>query len=142
MPESLSDFRGMPNAAVLLPVLDDWKSLEQILSHLWDSLSPNYGVTFWVVDDGSSSSPPVETIFRSNWSWHLIRLGCNLGHQRAICVGLSAIISGSAQDVVIVMDSDGEDDPGNAVVLADALRSGPSDIVAAQRASRSEGTRF
>ena len=128
--------------AVLLPVLDDWQSLQHVLREVCSSFPPSHHVTVHVVNDGSQSIPSVSTIFGVNDSWTLVHLGCNLGHQRAICIGLASILESYQPDVILVMDSDGEDDPKSSYELVRTLENGKCDIVVAQRASRSEGRRF
>jgi hypothetical protein len=71
----------------------------------------------------------------------LVRLTCNLGHQRAIAVGLSFAEEREHQ-AVIVMDSDGEDRPADILSLLELHQSHPGAIVVARRAQRSEGSVF
>ena len=73
----------------------------------------------------------------------LLRLRRNLGHQRAICVGLSYIAEHHPACTTVVMDSDGEDDPHDVPrLLARAAESSGKQIVFAQRRRRSEGLIF
>jgi hypothetical protein len=137
-----------PKYAVLLPVLDDWTSVCGLLPALDLAMNEGgYQVDGYIVDDGSTRPFSV-----TEFSWDslaalrsltLIRLSQNVGHQRAIAIGLSYLYSKSHYDGVLVMDADGEDRPQDAVRLLHEfeLHNGTS-IVFAQRAKRSEGIWF
>jgi hypothetical protein len=72
----------------------------------------------------------------------LVTLRCNLGHQRAIAIGLAELAADSQFAHIAVMDADGEDAPEDlAQLLAEAARH-PGAIVVARRAQRSEAWWF
>ena len=72
-----------------------------------------------------------------------MRLLRNVGHQRALAVGLSYAHAHDLCDVVVVMDADGEDDPADVPrLLAKCAEDGNRSIVFARRAKRSEGFPF
>jgi polyisoprenyl-phosphate glycosyltransferase len=129
---------------IVIPVLNDWASLDLIitkLSHQAERNKLNFHI--FVVDDGSSEKPPC---FLGKGQAHvdiqLIRLANNLGHQRAIAIGL--VIASSFEDIgaVVVMDADGEDRPEDVPRLLNAWGEDPNLIVVAQRSERSEGLVF
>ena len=132
---------------VVIPVFDDWESLRAVLKDMARSHDPNGpGLHVIVVDDGSSTEPPADLAAVPNTgcirSLEVIRLAVNLGHQRAIAVGLSAAARRDELASVVVMDGDGEDRPGViATLLATAARH-PTQVVLARRARRSEDWRF
>ena len=65
-----------------------------------------------------------------------------LGHQRAIVFGLRQLARHVApDDVVVTMDSDGEDQPADVPRLVGAL-TGATSLVVAERTERSESLRF
>jgi hypothetical protein len=72
----------------------------------------------------------------------LIRLRNNLGHQRAIAIGLVEAAEDGSFDAVLVADSDGEDRPSDMARLLAEHRARPDAIVVARRSKRSEGLRF
>ena len=72
----------------------------------------------------------------------ILRLRRNLGHQRAICVGLCYIHDHMACDAVLVLDSDGEDRPEDAVQLIEYARKRPDWVTFAERRKRQEGFVF
>ena len=71
-----------------------------------------------------------------------MRLSNNLGHQRAIAVGL--VVASRVEDIeaVVVMDADGEDEPEDVPKLLSAWGGDANLIVVAQRNERSEGLLF
>jgi hypothetical protein len=73
----------------------------------------------------------------------MLRLRRNLGHQRAIAVGLAFIAAHGSPDVVVLMDGDGEDDPEAIPQLLEQLRERGGDVVVfAERTIRSESMMF
>jgi hypothetical protein len=67
---------------------------------------------------------------------------CNLGHQRAIAIGLGEVDQRSRYFAAVVMDSDGEDRPEDIPQLLAALRENSGHIIVARRERRSEGWLF
>jgi hypothetical protein len=72
----------------------------------------------------------------------ILHLALNLGHQRAIAVGLCAVADRAHFDAVLVMDSDGEDRPIDIAILLAASLKHPAHVVLAHRAKRSESPAF
>lgn len=129
---------------IVMPVFNDWESATRLIADLGAALSGNgFAVDVVAVDDCSSEPQPatlgpVAGIGRIE----CIALAANLGHQRAIAVGLMAIAARDDLDLVAVMDSDGEDRPADLATLAARAAAGPGRAIVAQRAKRSEGTAF
>lgn len=134
---------GSLDALVLLPVFNDWKACLIVLRGLDEVAAKQHlRLQILIVDDGSTNRLDAE-LDQDEFS-HLegidvLWLRRNLGHQRAIAVGLCYAESQLACDVTVVMDSDGEDDPNDVPRLLQKCReeSGRR-VVFAQRAKRSE----
>ena len=131
---------------ILMPVYNDWDALSLLLPMLDRALKAD-GLTAGIllVDDGSTTAPPknFETVFEAIVSVDVLSLRRNLGHQRAIAVGLSYIEANHAQASVIVMDSDGEDDPKDVPrLIRECAAHREEKIVFAARTKRSEGWTF
>jgi len=131
---------------ILIPTYNDWDALFEVLSSLDQELEALPGAFDVVVlDDGSSDPMPVEgdrrwTRFRRV---DVVRLRRNLGHQRAIAVGLCFLVSERTGRGIIVMDGDGEDQPADVSRLVPPA--GPEEqrtVVFAERIRRSEGFVF
>ena len=102
--------------AIVTPVLDDWRSFAALLGDISHQFT-GAGLAFrvYAVDDGSLAVfDPASVVLPADScivSIEVIRLTVNLGHQRAIAVGLCTIADAGDIDGVLVMDSDGEDRP-------------------------------
>lgn len=130
----------------LTPVYNDWESFQVLLNHIEKIQSENtteFIFTIIAVNDGSSEECLTETK-NSSLPITIINLKINIGHQRAIAVGLQYIYNEvSDYDYVIVMDSDGEDKPEDITQLIQKSESGnASKIIFAQRKKRQESLLF
>lgn len=128
--------------AIVTPIYED----KEASSQLFINLAKEFGAEVFLVavDDGSVREPvDVQSLKAAGLSGVVIRLKRNVGHQRAIAIGLSYLSDNLAGvDRVVVMDSDGEDIPASIRVLLDALRSDQFDVAVAERRSRVETVRF
>jgi hypothetical protein len=133
--------------AIVTPVLDDWDSFSALVGEISERFA-GCGVAFHIcaVDDGSALPFDAAGIAlpRSSCvaSIEIVRLAANLGHQRAIAVGLCAVADASEIDAVVVMDCDGEDRPADIAALLAASARQPRHVVFAGRAKRSEPRAF
>ncbi|HTS50305.1 MAG TPA: glycosyltransferase [Bryobacteraceae bacterium] len=128
---------------VLIPLFNDWEAADLLLDGL-DSAGAHIPAPLEVllIDDGSTQDPPsgfAQRRFKSLQAVDILRLRRNLGHQRAIAVGLVYVYENRPCQAVIVMDSDGEDRPEDIQRLLDRFqRDGASSIVFAARSKRLE----
>lgn len=128
--------------AVVMPVYED----QEASTRLFRELFSQFGDTVYVVavDDGSIREPiHIEALESVGLKGVVIKLNRNVGHQRAIAIGLNYVaehLPGISSTVV--MDSDGEDTPASIRPLIESLRSPKVDVVVAQRKSRVESIRF
>jgi hypothetical protein len=131
---------------ILIPVYEDWEALHTVIERLDEELTRHELRASIVLVDDASSSVPEEIVphhLRAIESVRLVTLRRNLGHQRAIAVGLAYAHEHLACDVVVVMDADGEDDPADVPrLIAECAAGNFQRIMFARRAKRSEGVRF
>jgi hypothetical protein len=133
--------------ALITPVLDDWESFAALVSAI-DALytERDFSLRILAIDDGSSTSIEAIPIALASESCILdvevLHLALNVGHQRAIAVGLTQIVERDDVDAVVVMDSDGEDRPEDIAPLLAAARRSPDHVILAKRAKRSESRTF
>ncbi|HEY9663275.1 MAG TPA: glycosyltransferase, partial [Allocoleopsis sp.] len=103
-------------------------------------------ISLFAVDDGSTglTFPSKAEIGKPKnlKQIKVLSLVCNLGHQRAIAVGLVEAFRYEEFDAVIVMDCDGEDQPEDIERLLMAFRCNPHSLIVAQRGKRSETSTF
>ncbi len=130
---------------IITPVLNDWVSLQALLAALGDMVALIGRPTVFVVDDCSTEpgdAAALTALGQRLGGLEVIRLACNLGHQRAIAVGLAEVARRGGFDLVVVMDADGEDRPEDLPRLLAAHLERPEAIIVATRAERSEGASF
>lgn len=132
---------------VLLPVFNDWTALRKLLGIL-DRVSSEHGLSFevLVVDDGSTVSAGedfADQEFQNFESIQVLHLRRNLGHQRAIAIGLAYVEDRIHCQAVVLMDSDGEDDPRDVPrLLKKYWAESEQKIIFAERTKRSESWLF
>lgn len=129
----------MREILVVTPIYNDWQSLK-ILDESLAQLAARHElhIRILAVNDGSTLPTPADL----SANLQIIRLARNLGHQRAIAVGLSVAHKMQTGLPVLVMDCDGEDRPEDIPVLLAEYEAYPEQIIFAQRAKRSEGGLF
>ena len=130
---------------ILTPVYNDWEVVRLLLAEIDAALAAaGEQAAVVVVNDGSQQPADLAGLsFVGIRSLSLLQLRRNLGHQRAIAVGLAYVEANVPCAAVVVMDADGEDRPQDVVRLLVAARQQSSDkIVFALRERRSEGVLF
>jgi len=132
---------------VVIPVFNDWESLGQLLEAL-DKLAGQLScrISVSVVDDGSTIGADgifeVATKLCRVSRVELVRLAVNVGHQRAIAVGLCRGADLGEDDAILVMDSDGEDRPEAIPLLLERAADKGDFCIVAARQKRSENFTF
>jgi polyisoprenyl-phosphate glycosyltransferase len=134
------------NIGIVIPVFNDWKALSVLVRKL-DEQAKSAELSFhiFIVDDGSPEAPNLGCLSACKGEVSnllLIRLCSNLGHQRAIAVGLVAASQIEQLEAVVVMDADGEDQPEDVLRLVAAWSEDETHIVVGHRGKRSEGVPF
>jgi polyisoprenyl-phosphate glycosyltransferase len=109
------------------------------------SLHPVNAQLLFLDDCSPTPAPPdlVETKLKNISSLESLRLRRNLGHQRAIAIGLSFVHAERPCDAVLIMDADGEDKPEDVPRLIRMfLEESRRKVIFAQRGRRSANWRF
>jgi glycosyltransferase involved in cell wall biosynthesis len=134
--------------AIVVPVFNDWAAF-RILARAIDTvlIAADLHADLIVVDDGSWQ-PGERVLAEVADAARRLRLrpavlATNLGHQRAIAVGLvQASARASTYRAILVMDGDGEDPPEHIPRLVAEAEAHPEAVICAQRRRRFEGARF
>jgi polyisoprenyl-phosphate glycosyltransferase len=128
--------------AIVMPVYEDREASTRLLKELFAEYGNRPYVV--IVDDGSLHQPvQLQVLNEVGLSGVVIRLKRNVGHQRAIAIGLNYVADHHPDmPCTIVMDSDGEDTPQSIRQLVEPLSAPNVDVVVAQRKSRVETLRF
>jgi polyisoprenyl-phosphate glycosyltransferase len=132
---------------IAMPVYEDWESAIELCQKIDQVLltRPALRARLLLIDDGSSSASPDAIAFQPKAleGISILVLRRNLGHQRAIAVGLAHIEQHWQGDAVVVMDADGEDRPEDIPTLIDAMtRAERPMAVFAERGKRLERPAF
>lgn len=127
---------------IVTPVYEDTEASSRLFSELSSQFGS--GVFVVAVDDGSVKQPlQIGNLERAPVHGVILKLRRNVGHQRAIAIGLGYVAEHVQQGQrVVVMDSDGEDLPSTIPALLKGLESDDVDVVVAHRKSRVETLRF
>lgn len=147
MREVLSKNSNNNPIIIMIPVFNDWQSLEMLLICLDQVLDAQKVETeILVVDDGSNISIPNNCILpelKNIRQVNMLKLRRNIGHQRAIAIGLAYIEENIPCQAVVVMDGDGEDEPSDVVrLIEECAKEEYKKVVFAKRTKRSESWLF
>ena len=128
---------------VVIPLFNDWTALGLLLERIQTVCQPTLvdRMMFLIVDDCSATNykTPPAGVGQSLSVLHLFR---NVGHQKAIALGLSYLASLPDQFPVVVMDADGEDRPEDIIKLLEEGANKPGRVVFAHRSKRHESLLF
>ena len=126
---------------IVTPVYEDTESFYQLAQTIEGIYHDQ--VTVVAVEDGSLHHVIDMKQCPSTMSLHVLRLKRNVGHQKAIAIGLSYLEDKISDNTnVVVMDSDGEDRPESIDELTKALNHNNVDIAVSVRKSRVESLKF
>jgi len=128
---------------IVTPLFNDWDCLYQLIEQIRLVLTPTkyHDYRILVVDDCSSQEVDGDKL--KGHPVEILHLNKNLGHQKAIAIGLSYLNANSEDDFFVVMDVDGEDKPEHLPILLDeASPNGGKEIVFARRTKRKESFFF
>ena len=127
---------------IVTPVYEDAEASNRLFKELASQFKQEVFVV--AVDDGSITQPlEIASLETASVDGVILKLRRNVGHQRAIAIGLGYVSEHIQQDQkVVVMDSDGEDLPSTIPSLLANLEPDCIDVVVAHRKSRVETLRF
>ena len=103
----------MKKIIILIPVYNDWESLNKLLSEINENIKSFSENNFecLIVNDASTIQPP-ELKKPSNFrSIELLNMKENRGHARCNAFGVRYVFYNKEFDNLILMDGDGEDRP-------------------------------
>ena len=134
----------MKNIVIIIPVYNDWKSLETLIEKIDEVLS-NFKETAFsllAVNDGSSIKAPNYKLPESLKKIEILNMRINQGHQICLANGINYAIKKYNFDYLILMDADGEDRPEEISDLLIKAKNLKDVSVVAKRVKRSEGPIF
>lgn len=129
-----------------IPIFNDWGSSRLLLEQIDLVINKySFNASVLLVDDASTDDIPKDLAKTLTYIKHfeVLKLRRNLGHQRAIALGLTFIYQERPCRAVVVMDGDGEDSPSDVIQLLKQFEYHQGKrIIFAKRSRRSEGLKF
>lgn len=129
-----------PNLVLVIPVFNDWESASILIQEIAKVKIGDQKVQVILVNDASTQVPQLSAT--PGIEIEILHLQRNLGHQKAICIGLTYATQNRSFDYAVIMDSDGEDNPKDIKPLLEVASRFPNQIVFAHRAKRNENFSF
>lgn len=132
------------NIIILVPVYNDWRSFDSLIAEIEKNFTSTDDTVRIVAVNDSSTESYQSVISSTKFPVTIINLLVNVGHQRAICIGLAYVAEHMTHNnVVVVMDSDGEDKASDILTLIKStVESNFKRITFASRRKRKEGISF
>ena len=134
----------MKKIIILIPVYNDWESLNKLLYEVNENIKFFNDINFecLIVNDASTVQPP--RLYKpSNFeSVELLNMRENKGHARCNAFGIRYVFQNKKFDNLILMDGDGEDRPEEIISLVEKIKENSNLSVVAKRIKRSEGFFF
>jgi polyisoprenyl-phosphate glycosyltransferase len=109
---------------VVIPIFNDRISLCILIEQLATIFSAQASEMLLLIVDDGSVPPLIDSIdakFKSVLPSRILTLKRNLGHERAIAIGVASAVCDDVADILVIMDADGEDKPADVVKLIAAL---------------------
>jgi glycosyltransferase involved in cell wall biosynthesis len=126
---------------ILIPVYEDNTVFSRLLKEIKVQLKTNFFVI--AIDDGSLVHPIDIALLQENQlAGEVIKLKRNVGHQRAIALGLCYIADHYPNSSAVIMDADGEDEPKTIHALLSQLSQKNKEVAVAVRKKRVAGLQF
>jgi len=134
----------MKKIIILIPVYNDWESLNKLLSEINENIKSFSEINFecLIVNDASSIQPFALKKPGNFLSIELLNMKENRGHARCNAFGIRYVFQNKEFDNLILMDGDGEDRPEEIKSLVEKIKENPNLSVVAKRVKRSEGLFF
>ena len=140
----LHDREKMKKIIILIPVYNDWESLNKLLSEINENIKSFNDINFecLIINDASTIKP--SNLYKPSRfeSIELLNMRENRGHARCNAFGIRHVSEKKEFDYLILMDGDGEDRPIELKKLIKKILEDPNKSIVAKRIKRSEGPFF
>ena len=134
----------MKKIIILIPVFNDWDSLEKLLGEIDETVKniKNIFIECLIVNDSSTIISHQFLKPKNIKKINILDMIKNRGHARCNAFGIRYVNENEDFDNLILMDSDGEDRPIELKLLIEKIIENPNISVVAKRIKRSEGPFF
>ena len=131
----------MSKNIIIIPIYNDWKSLNKLLLQL-NEASKNYNnlkTEILIINDNSTDQINIKKdALYSIKKISVITLNKNLGSQKAIAVGLFYLKDKEKSSFITIMDGDGEDNPLQINSMLEKAKKNQDFIITSNRKKRQE----
>ena len=134
----------MQNHIFLLPLYNDWKSVQKLIGEINNQIKKvKKKALILIIDDNSTKTEKLNIkAFRYIKNIKILSLRKNLGSQKAIAVGLKYLNSKKQKSIITILDSDGEDDSSQIAHMIKKAELNPDFVIVSCRTKRGEGIIF
>ena len=134
----------MKKFIILIPVYNDWKSLEKLMLEINEVIKNigNAEFNFIIINDSSTEPHQTIKVPPNIFSIKVINMKKNKGHARCNAFGIRYLAELDNFDYTILMDGDGEDRPEELKPLVLQAIKDENISIVAKRIKRSEGFFF
>ena len=134
----------MKRIIILIPVYNDWESLENLISDIEENIKDikNFLFDCYIINDASTTNITLKIKFEKIRSLKILNMKKNKGHARCNAFGIRYINQNEKFDYLILMDGDGEDRAVEIKSLVNKIQTDSNISVVAKRVKRSEGLFF
>ena len=134
----------MNNCFIVTPTFNDWKSLNKLLLFIDKNIKGlKRKIRILIINDCSTEKNDLNIKNLKNInSIKILNLKKNVGSQKSIYIGLKYLKKYAIDSTIVVMDSDGEDDPLELKKLINLSIKNKNDIFFASRKKRQESLFF
>ena len=134
----------MKRFKILIPVYNDWESLNKLLDEINKVIADVKNAEFdcMVVNDASTIKPPDIKVPQNMKKIEVFNMKQNRGHARCNAFAIRHLSKKNDYDHLIIMDGDGEDRPIEIEFLINKALEDEKISVVAKRVKRSEGPFF
>jgi len=124
---------------ILIPVYNDWKSLNKLLLEINNKSSHHVVIKILIINDCSTQKIKIErSKLNKIKEVKVLTLNQNLGSQRAIAIGLDYLKELNTKSFITIMDGDGEDDPNEINKMLLLAKKNVNHIITSHRTERNE----
>ena len=130
----------MKKIIVLIPVYNDWRSLNLLLKKINFILNKNNLKTDVLIinDNSSAKNNLIKKKLSRIKKITFLNLKINVGSQKSINFGLNYINKKKENSIVTIIDSDGEDDPKEIVKMIKLAEANKNYVITSNRLARKE----
>jgi hypothetical protein len=124
---------------ILIPVYNDWKSLNHLLAQINKKVKKSNLTKILIINDNSSQKINIQKNKLSKiFQIKILTLKQNLGSQKSITIGLNYLKKLKKDFYITVMDGDGEDNPSKINEMLRLAKKNIKQIITSHRRRRNE----